>query len=222
LNKSLIIGACAFLFVTALAPGAFAADDLTNAQIIAMVEAGFSEDVIIEKIANSQVDLDLSTDAIIELKNKGASDGIIRAMVARNDMSKTEATNDEVESEPTWEGFSSRGISMKTLGGFGLAEGALHFSETEVKGNFGAGGNATSYYAEWSDVHTVCAKIGRMYHSLLITTNDGKTRKFKFAFTSPSESKIYIRNIVNLLAAARDHEGVEALSSVVLSQSCGK
>lgn len=222
MNRSVYLRSCAFFVIVALAVAGVAAEEITNLQVIAMIDAGFSEDIIVEKIANSQANFDLSTDAIVDLKNRGVRDAVIRAMIARADILAADASSAVVDPEPKWEGFSAEGISMKTLGGFGLVKGTLHFTETDVKGNFGAGANSESFYAGWSDVQTICAKIGTMHSNLLITTKDGKTKQFKFAFVNPSERKTLTRTIVSKLIEARDEFEVEGLASAVLSQNCGK
>ena len=55
---------------------------LTKDSIIVMIKAGLPEDVIISKIRAEVPPLNASTDDLIALKAAGASDGIIRALVA--------------------------------------------------------------------------------------------------------------------------------------------
>ncbi|HEV7242468.1 MAG TPA: hypothetical protein VGQ36_24780 [Thermoanaerobaculia bacterium] len=62
---------------------------LTNADIIALVEAGLSESIVIEKIKTSSTQFDTSTDALLKLKKAGVADGVIRLMV--NPDAKTES-----------------------------------------------------------------------------------------------------------------------------------
>lgn len=55
---------------------------LTNASIIELVEAGFSEGTIIRRIEQSPVEFDLSPDKVSELKRRRVSEKIVLAMRA--------------------------------------------------------------------------------------------------------------------------------------------
>lgn len=55
---------------------------LTNADVVKMVKAGLSADLIVATIKNAQVkNFDLSPDAVIKLKMAGVSDAVIAAML---------------------------------------------------------------------------------------------------------------------------------------------
>ncbi len=54
---------------------------LTNEDVVLLVEAGLSEEVIISVIQKSPTEFDLTPEALIELKQEGVSDAIIKAMV---------------------------------------------------------------------------------------------------------------------------------------------
>lgn len=54
--------------------------NLTNASIMELVEAGFSEGTIIRRIEQSPVDFDLSSDQVIELRKHRVSEKILAAM----------------------------------------------------------------------------------------------------------------------------------------------
>lgn len=54
---------------------------MTNDDVIKLVEAGMSEELIISVIAKSEVAFDTSTDAVIALSKKGVSQKIISAMI---------------------------------------------------------------------------------------------------------------------------------------------
>ena len=58
------------------------AEALTNADVLKMVEAKLSDDLIIGKIRASACAFDTSTDTILKLKSQGISDAVIQAMVA--------------------------------------------------------------------------------------------------------------------------------------------
>lgn len=54
---------------------------LTNADVIALIEAGLSEGIVLEKIRASAVQFDTSTEALLSLKKAGVPDRVIRLMV---------------------------------------------------------------------------------------------------------------------------------------------
>lgn len=62
--------------------GQAAADNaLTNADIVRMMKAGIPESVIVRKIQVSQPDFAISANNLIELKNQGASERILGAIL---------------------------------------------------------------------------------------------------------------------------------------------
>jgi tetratricopeptide (TPR) repeat protein len=67
-----------FLLIT---PNALAAEVLTNDAVVAMVKAGLGDEVVVSKIKISQNQFDLSTQAILRLKEDGVSPAVIKAMV---------------------------------------------------------------------------------------------------------------------------------------------
>lgn len=54
---------------------------MTNADVVALVRAGLSEEVILSKIAVSPSEFDISTDAILDLKRQAIPEAVIGAMV---------------------------------------------------------------------------------------------------------------------------------------------
>ena len=60
---------------------ASAADVLTNDVVVAMVKAGLGDEVVIGKIKISQNQFDLSTQALLRLKEDGVGPAVIKAMV---------------------------------------------------------------------------------------------------------------------------------------------
>lgn len=56
---------------------------LDNNEIVKLVKAGLSENIIKTKIEGSECNFDMSTDAIISLKKAGVSDSIIEAMMIK-------------------------------------------------------------------------------------------------------------------------------------------
>jgi hypothetical protein len=65
------------------------AQKMTNADVVKMVEAKLTDDLIIGKIKSSPSDFDTSIDAILKLKAAGASDAVIHAMVDASPTAKT-------------------------------------------------------------------------------------------------------------------------------------
>ena len=55
---------------------------LTNAEILEMVKAGFAEETIVKSIQLSETRFDTSVAALVELKNAGASEKVIQAMLS--------------------------------------------------------------------------------------------------------------------------------------------
>lgn len=55
---------------------------MRNADVVSLVKAGLSNSIIVDKIRGSKSDFDLSTDALILLKQAGVSDDIVGAMLA--------------------------------------------------------------------------------------------------------------------------------------------
>lgn len=59
------------------------ADPISNNEILAMIEAGFSDGLVLSKIRNSNCNFDTSTDSLIKLKKAGASDAVIQEMLSK-------------------------------------------------------------------------------------------------------------------------------------------
>ncbi|OKS88199.1 hypothetical protein [Mucilaginibacter polytrichastri] len=57
------------------------AEVLTNASLISLHKAGLDDEVIISKIETSPTNFDVSTDRLIDLKNAGVSNAIIKALI---------------------------------------------------------------------------------------------------------------------------------------------
>jgi len=70
-------------------PPATRAEALTNSDVLKMVEAKLTDDLIIGKIKSSPSDFDTSIDAVLKLKAAGASDAVIHAMVDASPTAKT-------------------------------------------------------------------------------------------------------------------------------------
>ncbi len=59
-------------------------ETLTNAKIVALVKAGLSNTVILATLQNANTNFDTSTNALIDLKQKGVSDDVIAAMINKS------------------------------------------------------------------------------------------------------------------------------------------
>ena len=64
-----------------LASMAFAQETMTNDEVITLTKAGLSGPIIEGKIRSSKTNFDMSTDALIKLKQAGVSDAIVSAML---------------------------------------------------------------------------------------------------------------------------------------------
>jgi hypothetical protein len=71
------------------APAPASAGQLTNEDVIRLVKAGLSEDLIINKIRQSKTNFDTSPEALVKLKETGVSDVVLKVMV--NPKATTEA-----------------------------------------------------------------------------------------------------------------------------------
>lgn len=60
-------------------------DALTNKSIVDLHKAGLGDEIILTKIAQSKCAFDLSTDALIDLKSKGVSADVIKAMMNKSE-----------------------------------------------------------------------------------------------------------------------------------------
>lgn len=76
-------------------------DALTNKSVTDLHKAGLGDEIIMAKIAQSKCVFDLSTEALIELKSKGVSDAVIKAMINKSGaVSGNPAANTTTATEP--------------------------------------------------------------------------------------------------------------------------
>jgi hypothetical protein len=74
---------------------------LTNASVMELVEAGFSEGTIIRRIEQSPVEFDLSPNQVIELRKSRVSEKVIAAMkIASGEDSSTSKNPPESDGRP--------------------------------------------------------------------------------------------------------------------------
>lgn len=79
------------------------AEVMTNQTVLSLLQAGLGDDLVIAKIDSEPCNYDVSTNAILSLKNSGASEKVIAAMVTRC-ASATNArgiAGDDKSSDPT-------------------------------------------------------------------------------------------------------------------------
>jgi hypothetical protein len=77
LKHSVLALGCALFFASPAA-----AETLTNANVVGLVQAGIGNDAVIAKIKATEGKYDLSTDDLIALKNQGVPGDVIAAMIA--------------------------------------------------------------------------------------------------------------------------------------------
>jgi hypothetical protein len=77
---------------------------LTNADVIAMVKAGLSADVVIAKIESSPTAFDTSTDGLVALGEARVPDSVIKAMMAHPAVTPTAPARTEPAAPPATAG----------------------------------------------------------------------------------------------------------------------
>lgn len=73
----------------------FAQEILTNNSILEMKKLGLSNDVIVSKIISEQSKFDVSTQALVSLKEQGISDEVLAVMVQQNSDFRVLASSEE-------------------------------------------------------------------------------------------------------------------------------
>ncbi len=80
-NLNLFVISCALLLCFGLNLNLIAQDEpITNQDVISLTKAGLDKSVIISKISSSKTKFDLSTDALIQLKQAGVADEVVSTM----------------------------------------------------------------------------------------------------------------------------------------------
>lgn len=119
---------------------------LTNAEVVKLVKAGFKEKTIILIIASRAPNFDLSSDRMIQLKEKGVSENIIVAMLARQDGNEVSAADDGWNDDPFFNNskIDPKGATKGSDGStsiFGSNTGAKQSSRSRT-GNGSASGDS--------------------------------------------------------------------------------
>src|SRR5690606_5891257 len=71
------------VFLSVFAGSAFGQSVLQNADVVGMVKAGLSENIIAAKIRASDTNFDTSTDALANLSKEGVPESVVVAMVEK-------------------------------------------------------------------------------------------------------------------------------------------
>jgi len=74
-----------------LSSAAYAQETMTNDEVISLTKAGLANSVIIGKIRTSKTNFDMSTDALIRLKQSGVGDDVVTAMLEAKSGVSTQA-----------------------------------------------------------------------------------------------------------------------------------
>ncbi len=93
--KKIIVVTIALLLVVSYS---FAAEILTNADIVKMVKAGISNEIIITKIKTTDCNFKLTVDEILKLKDEGVPEEVLNEMIKKN-TSQAETKNSNVEKQ---------------------------------------------------------------------------------------------------------------------------
>ncbi len=136
----------AVLASTVLAQGALAAQ-ITNADVIKLLEAGMPEEVVLEAIENGRGRFDTSANALIALKAKGATPNVLKAMLQAG------GTGDKTSAAPRAKaagGYNPEEITMILDGKSSTMQYIIPQHRTAARA-LGFGGMAT--YASLSGEH---------------------------------------------------------------------
>jgi len=73
---------------------AVAEEPVTKEEVVRLLQEGFSEALIVEKIETSGADIDLSVEAMVELKSAGATDDVLRAILENQTAASAETPSE--------------------------------------------------------------------------------------------------------------------------------
>ena len=88
-------------------------ETLTNAAIVEMTRAGLGVPIILQKIASSGANFDISVKALIELKKAGVQDEVIQAAIEKNRATPVNAAG--IQTPPFSESQPSQPVENKVL-----------------------------------------------------------------------------------------------------------
>jgi hypothetical protein len=109
------------------------AEVMTNVEIISLTKAGLDKDVIINKIRQSQTKFDVSTDALIQLKQSGVDANVVKAMLDSTNVDRSAVVSGPVSSSIIIpDGTEVKVITMEEVSGKHSVEGdQLNFKVAE-------------------------------------------------------------------------------------------
>ncbi|MFN8176330.1 MAG: hypothetical protein U0167_00185 [bacterium] len=132
MGTKVLVPALAVILATPLASAAGKSesysdrDVMTNIDVLDLVKAGISEEVILTKIAASHVEFDTSTDAILRLKKAGVPESVISAMILRENGEPPARSDGESARIPPYAGIGSPlPVRLKTAAGTQTLKGTL-------------------------------------------------------------------------------------------------
>jgi len=84
-----------------VASAVYAQDTMTNEEVISLTKAGLANSIIIGKIHSSKTNFDMTTDALIRLKQSGVGDDVVTAMLeAKNGVAAAGAPSNSTGAAP--------------------------------------------------------------------------------------------------------------------------
>lgn len=198
-KRTALVTALAIVFAVVLQVSG-QSEVLTNDDVMRMVEAKLSDDLILSKIKASTCDCDTSVDAILKLKNRGVSDAVIQAMVSARRAAKSEASVAASAGSGTGSA-PSRGDAnplvtvrvFKATVDFPYDFNQLQIQTiVELKKRGVPAGNADGTYLLEGEV--VEWKAGNRATRMLIGMGSGReSAKIRFWLTDQSGTKVYDR-----------------------------
>ena len=107
---------------------------MTNADVIKMLDSKLPESVIVAKIKSGKGKFDTSTDAIIEMSGKGASEGVLNAIIAASEAGGDAQSpqSEQQPPQPTAPPVTPTADKPSTLS-YGTAAGLVKKGETTQK-----------------------------------------------------------------------------------------
>jgi hypothetical protein len=81
MRRNIFMVSAVFAVVLAMSSAVLAQETISNDDIISLTKAGLANSVIINKIRASKTSFDMSTDALIKLKQSGVADDVVGAML---------------------------------------------------------------------------------------------------------------------------------------------
>lgn len=167
-----------------------AAETMTNADIRKLHGSGLSPELIVEKIRASQVEFDISTDALIALHEGKVPEVVIREMIRRSHGTKNRASSPvdrhdpktpAAAAPPPKSGKRYRVAVHRTK--YDRCPGEVRIDAKGLQ-SYDCGRSNVAF--PWSDVRTICTRYGAR-GEMEIELRDGKRQLF--SMTTPIEAE---------------------------------